>query len=241
MSTVIFWRDSNREQIQELLPEAVVVLPIGATEQHGPHLPTSTDLTIAEHVTVRAAQLAADAGTRPIVIAPGLPFGASAHHLSFGGTLSLRPETLLALLTDVIDSVEAQGGRRLLIVNGHGGNRGAARAAASAADARSSITVAAVDYWDAADGLAPGHAGSAETSMMMALVPDLVSPPPARTSPIDLPTIGPASYHGAWIWRGLDGYTDNPASADAAEGQRSLECSVQGVAQLIVAFAGLPN
>jgi len=241
MSRVIHWGDSSRQALVDELPEAVVVLAIGAVEQHGPYLPTTTDILISSRVAAAAAEVSVERGGRTVIVAPPLPFGISGHHRAFGGTLSLEPRTMLAVLEDLIDSIERQGGRRLLIVNGHGGNRGIARAAASAADARESITVAAVDYWDLHAGAAPGHAGEVETSLVLAIAPELVAAPiPPRADPPTLPSIGPASYHGAWVWRGIDGYTDDPSRADAVAGQAFIATVVDGLADLIVSFGALP-
>src|SRR5262245_28053786 len=126
------WAETDRETLRGLLPEALVLLAIGATEQHGPHLATGTDALIAATTCERAADAAADRARRPLVVVPALPYGASDHHLPFGGTLSLAPETLLAVLGDLARSLAAQGGRRLVLVNGHGGNIGICRTFAEA-------------------------------------------------------------------------------------------------------------
>ncbi len=122
--TLLQWREHNRETLGEALPEAVVVLPVGATEQHGRHLATGTDALLAETTVRRATELAAPRSPRPLIVAPTLAFGTSEHHLPFGATLSLRPETLLAVLLDLARSVSEGGGRRLILLNGHGGNCG---------------------------------------------------------------------------------------------------------------------
>ncbi|WP_344219141.1 creatininase family protein, partial [Kribbella sancticallisti] len=123
--TVVRWHESNRERLAELLPEALVLLPVGATEQHGPHLATGTDWFLAQSITERAAFDAAQRSARPLVITPPVAFGASDHHLPFGGTLSLTAETMQAVLIDLARSAAASGAQRLVLVNGHGGNSGA--------------------------------------------------------------------------------------------------------------------
>ena len=238
---VIHWAQATREQLNQALPEALVVLPLGATEQHGPYLPTGTDIMVSSHVAELAAARAVERGSVPIILAPPLPFGISDHHRAYGGTLSMSSRTMLAVIEDLLDSVESQGGRRLLMVNGHGGNRGIARAAASAADARESITVAAVDYWDVDSDAAPGHAGSVETSLILAIAPELAATPiPARGSVPEIPSIGRAAFHGSWLWRSIDGYTDDPSVASAEEGHRLIETVVNGLADMMVAFGKLP-
>ncbi|HEX3780922.1 MAG TPA: creatininase family protein [Pseudonocardiaceae bacterium] len=123
-ASVLRWAELTREQLGAILPEALVILPIGATEQHGPYLATGTDALLASTVAGRGAALAAPRAGRRLVLTPALPIGASDHHFPFGGTLSLRQETLLAVLGDLARSVARSGGRRLVLVNGHGGNQG---------------------------------------------------------------------------------------------------------------------
>lgn len=216
--TAIIWADADRETLRELLPEALVLLPIGATEQHGPHLATGTDALLASTVTTRAADLA-DA-TRPLIVAPPLPFGASDHHLEFGGTLSLSPETLLAVLNDMARSIAVQGGRRLVLINGHGGNIGVCKTFAGIAPTRHHINVAYVDYWrliGSGETNIPGHAGEFETSMVMALRPELVRARHKRDEP---PTFEGGDVHLRQSWRDIDGYTDHPERADIDQGRR---------------------
>ena len=94
MSTVRRWDALTREEIAELAPDALLVLPVGTTEQHGPHLATCTDALIATVVAERAAAAASRPET--ILLAPTLAYGASDHHLPFGGTLSLGVDDLRA-------------------------------------------------------------------------------------------------------------------------------------------------
>lgn len=223
--TLLRWAETDRETLRRILPEALVVLPLGATEQHGPHLPTGTDALLAATVAERAAERAAPASSRPLVLAPPLPFGASDHHLPFGGTLSLTPETLLQVLLDLLRSVAAAGGRRLLLVNGHGGNTGVCHAAAAAAAARHDLTVAHLDYWHVATegGQVPGHAGEFETSLMLAVRPELVRAPTPRGQAPQRPDVPGVQLHAAQVWRAIDGYTDHPERADADGGRRRLD------------------
>ncbi|HVL25890.1 MAG TPA: creatininase family protein, partial [Thermomicrobiales bacterium] len=87
------WNELTRQELGALLPDAVVVLPTAATEQHGPHLATGHDTFTVVEIAERAAERAGDAAT--VIVAPALCFGSSDHHLPFGGTLSLRTETYL--------------------------------------------------------------------------------------------------------------------------------------------------
>lgn len=224
--TLVKWHHSNRALLAELLPEAIVVVPVGATEQHGPHLATGTDWILADAVSTRAAELVHERSARPIVLAPPLPFGASDHHLPFGGTLSLSAETLLAVLLDLARSLQADGGRRLLLVNGHGGNVGVCHAAAAAASTRYDLNVAHVDYWQLAvpDDFAgvpvPGHAGQFETALMLAQDVTFVAERKERLEPPAGPVVDDVALHTAESWQRIDGYTDRPELAEPATGRK---------------------
>jgi creatinine amidohydrolase len=233
--TLLRWADVSRETLNDALPEALVVLPVGATEQHGRHLATGTDALLAATAAERAAELAADRVSRTLVLAPAQPFGASDHHLPFGGTLSLTPETLLAVLVDLLRSVAASGGRRVVLVNGHGGNVGVCHAAAAAASTRHRLAVAHVDYWrfagdDAVN--APGHAGEFETSLVAAVRPHAVGAVPTRRHPLPEATPKPAgaTVHDETLWSAIDGYTDHPERATAEHGAAWLDTVVAGLA-----------
>jgi creatinine amidohydrolase len=225
-STAAEWARTDREVLRRLLPEAVVVVPIGATEQHGPHLPTGTDALIAREVAWRAAREAAARSSRPFLVAPALAYGASDHHLPFGGTLSLTPATLLAVLTDLLRCVATQGGRRAVLCNGHGGNVGVCHAAAAAASATLGLAVAHLDYWRLAErdgGVpVPGHAGEFETSLVLAIDEDSVGRPAARAAAPEIPSVDGVDVHTPALWCAIDGYTDHPEKADAPSGQRRL-------------------
>lgn len=251
MSDVWRWSELTRTHLTELLPGAVVAMATGATEQHGPHLATGTDALLATTVLERAAErygmLPANRGAagRPLILAPTMPFGASDHHLPFGGTISLRAETLLAVLIDICSSLSAVGAKRFLIVNGHGGNTGICHAAAGAAAARTGLIVAHVDYWSllGADtspldpAAVPGHAGVFETSLVSAVRPDLVSDPPTRPEPPTTIEVPGLTGHAARIWSDRDGYTDSPAEGSAATGRLLLDRLAAALATRLSAFA----
>lgn len=225
----MLWSELSRGQLRDALTEALVVVPIGAIEQHGPHLPTWTDSLIVETVVRRAA-----ADDDRYVVTPTVAFGASDHHLPFGATLSLSVETLHAVLLDLARSIAVDGGRRIAFVNGHGGNRGACRSAAAAASTRHDVAVGYLDYWSlwqpSDPPKWPGHAGRFETSLVRAIRPDLVRPVPPRD-----PVPPPAEADG-WevydeqLWLGIDGFTDDPALATAEDGAKWLDALVAALA-----------
>jgi creatinine amidohydrolase len=251
MSDVWRWTELTRTRLTDLLPGAVVAMALGATEQHGPHLATGTDALLATTVLERAAQRYRTlpeherAAGRPLILAPTMPFGASDHHLAFGGTISVRAETLLAVLIDICSSVAAVGAKRLLIVNGHGGNPGVCHAAAGAAAARTGLIVAHVDYWSLLGtdtgplepAAVPGHAGVFETSLVSAVRPDLVTDPPTRPVPPGTVEVAGLTVQAARIWSDRDGYTDSPADGSAETGRLLLDRLADALATRLGAFA----
>ncbi|WP_158889868.1 creatininase family protein [Amycolatopsis anabasis] len=239
--TLLRWAECTRTQLRAVLPDALVVLPMGATEQHGPHLATGTDALIADMVTRFAAARAIESAHRHLVLTPCLRFGASDHHLPFGGTLSLSVDTAIGVLTDLGTSIAASGGRRLVIVNGHGGNRGVCHAAAAKLSARHDLAVAVVHYWEllpaVEDTPVPGHAGEFETAMVLALRPELVGERFARPGPVETFAAPGVEVHDAAAWQRIDGYTDEPARATRERGTEWLEGCVSALANRLIELA----
>ncbi|HSM44926.1 MAG TPA: creatininase family protein [Acidimicrobiia bacterium] len=166
------------EAEQALSKARLAVVPVGSLEQHGPHLPLMTDSAVAEAFARRVVdELGDDA-----VLLPLIGYGLSEHHLGFAGTITLRPNTMLELLADIFESLRHHGLRRVLVVNGHGGNIDLIRLAARNARRDHRMMVASV-MWavvaadiarERASSPAYGHACEIETSVMMALLPDEV-------------------------------------------------------------------
>jgi creatinine amidohydrolase len=98
--------------------EAVILLPLGAIEQHGPHMAVSTDTDIVTYIA-RQAELALP---EQVLLCPTLPFGSSDHHLSFGGTISIGAELYTKVIVDLVGSLLQNGFRKIVLLNGHGGN-----------------------------------------------------------------------------------------------------------------------
>lgn len=220
----MLWRESTREALRDALPDSAVVVPVGAIEQHGPYLPVWTDSLIVSTLVTAAAG-------EQCVVAPTVSFGASDHHLPFGGTLSLSVETMLAVLLDLARSVATCGGRRLAFVNGHGGNRGVCHAAAAAAATRFDLTVSYLDYWSVWHPGAgappwPGHAGRFETALVRAIRPDLVGAAPPRERVPVLPEHPGWDLHSEQLWHDIDGYTDDPSLATEQDGKQWLDALV---------------
>jgi creatinine amidohydrolase len=244
MSVVRRWDELTREEIGELAPTALTVIPVGSTEQHGPHLAAGTDAALVTAVAERGAAVASRPDT--ILLAPTLAYGASDHHLPFGATLSLRVETFQQILADLLSSAARAGCRRVFVLNGHGGNTAACAIVAAEASRLHDLLCATAIYSQllepgAVDAPLPGHAGQFETSLMLAVAPDRVRLERARPSPG-----GPARrrHRGLVIgepgrWAELDGFTDLPESASAALGAELLELCAQAVAEAFEEVADL--
>jgi len=240
----------TREDVRELAPNTTAILPTASTEQHGSHLPLNTDAVLGEAITLRAAELAG--AEIPVVVAPVLALGNSGHHL-FSCALSLRSSTYLAVLNDVADSLVATGFKRIFVLNSHGGNDECVKLVAKDLVLRHQVAIAVGAYWELAEeailkaggeeiGRMPGHSGGFETSMMMAVAPELV-----RRDRMPVKDPQPPAIFAQGIAKGLvvqkfgewartGGYTDAPSKASSEVGETLLEAISRAVADAIVAF-----
>jgi creatinine amidohydrolase len=156
------------------------VLPTGSIEQHGPHLPVSTDTLRADHLTAELVD-AAEEFDLDLLRLPTLPYGQSEHHMRFPGTVTLSTETYVDVVSEIGESVASHGVDRLLLVNCHGGNREPLSVAADRLGRDTDLTVHFVHWTDFARedleeayGEGWGHAGDHETSFVELYRPDLV-------------------------------------------------------------------
>jgi creatinine amidohydrolase len=184
------WEEMTSPEIGALDRErTVVILPIGSVEQHGGHMPVGTDTMLAQAVSLAAAE-----ADREIAVMPPPWYGFSAHHMRFPGSITLRAETLMALVEDIVASLVKHGFRRILIVNGHGGNGGIIDVLGSTLGHRhyGQARIAALTYFALAkDAVAKlrksepggmGHACEFETSMIQHIRPELVTMDGAKTT-----------------------------------------------------------
>ncbi|WP_165219640.1 creatininase family protein [Aquisphaera insulae] len=180
------WADLSSRRLAEVSRQTPCILALGAIEQHGPHLPVDTDRLIADALANRL-DAACDGD---LLILPAPPFGCSDHHMGFAGTLSLAHETFLAVAMEVLGSATRHGFRRFLLLNAHGENQaiGGVIAERAGRDLEGIDVVLATWFRLAADRLRPlveggppavGHACEFETSLVLALRPDLVDMPAA--------------------------------------------------------------
>lgn len=159
--------------------ETKVILPVGSTEQHGRHLPLGTDAYLPLELADRIAE------KTNIAIAPALVYGMSQHHLCFPGTISLKPQTLIHVMEDILQSLYRHGFRKVFIVNGHGGNVTSIRIAmANIMTEHADFEIVTRQWWQEEcvadlvktqyENYEGGHADAVETSPMLALYSHLV-------------------------------------------------------------------
>jgi creatinine amidohydrolase len=177
-----YWKDLTTEDFAALEPaRQVVLLPIAAIEQHGPHLPLGTDAMINAGIVTRAIELAPMEA--PFLVLPMMTVGLSPEHRDFPGTLSLSAETLLRVVVETGASIARAGLRKLILFNSHGGQPGALDIAAQEFRASHSMVAVVCNSWrlmrsseffPAAEREAGIHAGAIETSLLLHLHPGLV-------------------------------------------------------------------
>lgn len=239
--------DLSSPETAALLPSIeLVLIPVGAHEQHGPNIAVSTDTVSAESLCQAAAALAG----QHVAVAPAVPWGISWHHMRFPGTITLRPETLMAILEDIVSSLHAHGVQRFLFVNGHGGNSAVLVTACeeikqiSGAEVVASIFGYALIEEEArkrlpASGI--GHGGADEAAVVMAVMPQR-GKPGAATAP-DLVDAMPesqrllAQYGGVlarpYHERTRNGVTGDARSATPEVGWEILHAASTRLAEII--------
>ena len=227
--------------------EGVVILPIGAIEQHGPHLPTITDTLQVTHVL--AATLARLPDTVKAWALPSLNYGKSNEHTGFPGTISLTAATLLAVLHDIADSVKAAGFRRLAFLNGHGGNMALLEMAARDIRVRTNLLCFSLQpglFVNPPFPITPEeqrlgfHAGELETSLMLAIAPELVHMDKASRHFAPFPETGtPLFFFGAaataWLSRDWSptGVFGDATLGTAEKGQAIIDAAAHRLVALL--------
>ncbi|WP_135450404.1 creatininase family protein [Tabrizicola caldifontis] len=237
------------------LSHAVAILPIGAIEQHGPHLPMSVDRDLTLAVLARTLPLIPSDLT--VLALPVQAIGKSTEHLAWPGTLSLSADTLVRVIHDIAASIRRAGILRVMLLNGHGGNRAVLELACRDLRAELGLVTAHVAWDDLAGaGAIAGedearnglHAGDVETSAMLAVHPALVRMDRAedfgsahrkwQAAHPDL-GLGMAPLRPGWLMGDLNpkGAVGNAAAATAEKGQRLLDNAARSLARLIADFA----
>jgi creatinine amidohydrolase len=229
----------------------VAVLPFGATEPHNLHMPYGTDNYQVQAIGERACERAYGAGAK-VVLMPTIPYGVNTNHLQVPRALtcSVTPTTLLHLLTDLVDSLERQGLRKLVLLNGHGGNE--LKPLMRELHHRTRVFLCLCDWYRMATDQyshlfeQPGeHAGEVETSLGLAFFPELVRPEladegtarPSRFEAINRGWIGiTRPWHLVTTNTGLG----NPVAASADKGRRLMDILVDRLARFLIELASAP-
>ncbi|HQZ05429.1 MAG: creatininase family protein [Rhodoferax sp.] len=260
-----YWADLTARDFTALarasdIGHVVAVLPVGATEQHGPHLPLSVDSDLVDAVVAAALpQLAPDL---PVLVLPTQKIGKSNEHARFPGTLTLGAETLVRVWTEIGDCVAAAGVRKLLLFNAHGGQVGLMDIVGRDLRARHDMIVYHSNWYDlplADAAMAPFspaerrfgvHAGDIETSMMLAIRPAQVDMAQARDFPStsqqraqDYPILGNGkSARLAWQMQDYNpqGAAGNAAAATADKGDALRASAGTQLALLLAELSRLP-
>jgi creatinine amidohydrolase len=264
-----FWADWTTADFEQLrvsgaAARTIAVLPVAATEQHGPHLPLSVDTVIVDGIV--AAALKHVPASLPVLVLPTQSTGLSPEHARFSGTLTLKNETVLRLWTDIAESVAAAGISKLVLFNSHGGNVSVMDLVARDLRARLDMLVYSVSWFNLPLLDAQGqdanalfsaeehrfgiHGGDIETSMMLALAPTLVdmaqarnfeSKAQARASQFAILGNGKSAKLG---WQTQDynpaGAVGNAANATAEKGRAMVDAAAPALARLLLEIDRLP-
>ena len=223
----------------------VALLPFGATEPHNTHLPYGTDTILGSEVAARVAAACLARGTH-VVALPAIPFGVNTTQLDLPLTINVMPSTQLAILRDVVKSLEPHGVRGLVLLNAHGGNE--LRALVRELQPETRLMLAIVNWWQAADQAVfaePGdHAGELETAAMMHVAPHLVAPDrtqwgDGRTNPSTLEGVrtGVAWMPRRWTQATVDTGVGDPRAANAESGAAFIEQAVARIASFCCELA----
>jgi len=233
------WEQLTGPDIGQLLaddPRQVCLMPVGATEQHGPHLPTGTDTIVA---TLLCDEVSQRTGA---LVLPALSLGASfGHGTTFAGTLSAAPEELAGQVRRMVEWAAYSGVRRLVVVNAHVGNTAALSVAGDHLRLeREDIRVGVANWWELDDWIArevsadgdDWHANRAETSLLLALAPQLVDMAKAATAD-DQDRSGGLIFRYTARQLSRNGVTGRPSSATGELGTRIRERVVAALVELL--------
>ena len=258
----------NRDEVGARAPEAVAIMPTAAIEQHGPHNPIGLDTMCCMAVARGAAEAA---GELDVIVSPPLHFGSSDHHRPFPGVMTLRSGTFSLVLNELLESLTLSGFRRILILNGHGGNiLLIQQAARDFVLEHPDVRVAAGAYWDIARPRleaveasrqvhVPGHGGDFETSLMLHLDPELVrdellpiehadrdDPRSSGWPKLGMSTMGGSVNVADVVYMSfpgarITGLSDDARASTAELGRQYYEIAVEEVARLIRIISAGPS
>jgi len=229
----------------------VGVLPFGATEPHNLHMPYGTDNIQVEEIGRRACEKACRAGAR-VLLLPTIPYGVNTNHLQVPGALacSVTPTALLHVLADLVDAFERQGLKKLVLLNGHGGNE--LKPLTRELHHRTKVFLCVCDWYRMAADLYPGifenpgeHADEVETSLGLAFFPELLhleqaDDGAARPSRFEAINRGWVSMTRPWHLATTNTGLGNPRAATAEKGRRLMDAVVERLSKFLIELAAAP-
>lgn len=248
----MFWSKMTAPEIRALTPKAVIILPTGSTEQHGPHMVTGTDSYLNELLQGGLEKAPPRDGC--FIILPTLNLGTSEHHAPFGGTMTIPPTLYSQVIIAILRSLIVQGHKRIFVLNSHGGNQCAiATALAELAQecTRQGILLGGASYWTLCEAhwrseikdlrqKTVCHACEIEASLMMFGFPQL----PLRGLPARVNY--PAFLDEGWAFSGAyssitrSGFVGEPRAASAGKGKRLLNSTLKTLDGVLARFSALP-
>ena len=249
-----YWTELGTRDFDALDPATTVaVLPLGATEQHGPHLPLGVDTLLADGIVQAALPLLP--AELPVLFLPTQQIGLSPEHARFAGTLTLSAETLMRVWKEIGAGVARAGVRKLVLFNAHGGHVGAMDVVARELREAHELIVYSVSWFNLPLGEQQPdrfdvHAGESETAMMLALAPQLVDMGAARNfgsssqqRAADYPLLGNGrSAKLGWAMQDYNaqGAAGNAAAATREQGQALVDAAARQLAMLLAEVSRLP-
>jgi len=192
---------------------SLLAVPVGSTEQHGPHLPLGTDSDVAVELADRLSAARPD-----VLVAPALPYGSAGEHAAFPGTLSIGAAALELVIVELVRSADAFAG--VVLVSGHGGNAGPLAAAVATLRAEGRRVLC----WAPRISCGDAHAGRTETSLLLALAPETVRLDAAEPGDVrPLADVIGELRRGGVVAVSPNGVLGDPTGATVEEGERLLE------------------
>ncbi len=248
----VLWQEMWRHEFLEALRhDPVVIVPTGSVEQHGPHCPVDVDISGPFYMAVRAAQAVTDF---PVIVAPPVWSGFTHYNMGFPGTINLRIETYLNLVADVCRSIHANGFKRIVVINGHGGNDAPNRVVMNQIS-EENIFIVAFSWWSAvreemvrlgeADGGGVGHGGEWETSVQLHLRPHLIDRSRMVVDTHPNPFSPELRHFAGFSERRRDsskvtGTHGDPFAASAEKGEKIVHAVVQKLVQMVREYHAQP-
>jgi len=218
----VLWQELRRPEFEQAVnADAIVIIPVGSTEQHGNHLPVNTDANCCCAIAQHAAQAMDEF---PVLVLPPVWTGYSPHHMAYPGTITLKYHTFVEVLTEVATSVHAHGFNKILFLNRHGGNSAIVAAMRHKLAAEEGASVIGYNYWDMpsvpeetkvvcqSDKGFVGHSGEFETSLQLYLQPDLVD-------------------MGAAVW--VPGVWGDPSTGAREKGESIINAAVNALVNIL--------